>query len=593
MEELLVKNLNYSYPGANQPSLKDLNFKVERGAFFLLTGLSGSGKTSLLKQIHPSLSSTKAEGEIYWRGKEISRYGPRQIAQGMSYVPQNPKEGIVTDKVWHELSFTLENLGIESKEIRLRVGEIASYFSMEDWMEADTSQLSGGQEQLLNLASALVTHPSLLLLDEPRSQLDPIQASRFLEHLARINRDFGISIIIADHRMDELLEYCDRMLVLDHGSISYLGEPRQVALDLMKKKDPMGLALPQASLFDFELARRSKEKGTFRDLGQNLSLSVKEAKDHFKDFLDQNPILVKGQAETFKDTLGPLDSERRKKGEDSDYLTQNPLAGNSLLPVPRIRVENLYFRYDKEGPDVLEDCSLDLELGKIHGLLGGNGSGKTSLLKILMAILPLQEGKIRLIKEKASGIFRKKEERKAYEAMSKSYMPQDPTLLFAYDSLEEELKSLGIDNPQAYLDFYHFDKDLEANPFELSGGEKQIFALLKLLAKDADLIFLDEPSKGLDIGWKKVLGDILGQLKDQGKTIILVSHDTELLAKLCDQCHFLFQGKILLSASTQDFFASTLFYSTQIHQILGPIFPQAIRLDQALDRIDQALGREK
>ena len=246
MDHFEIKNLTFRHAGEKErESLKNVSLSVRRGEYVVLCGRSGSGKTTLVRHLKTVLTPAgKRSGEILFGGVPLSEVSQRDQAAKIGYVMQNPDEQLVTDKVWHELAFGLESLGCDQRTMRLRVAEMACYFGIQDWFHRDVATLSGGQKQLLNLASIMAMQPEALILDEPTSQLDPIAASDFLNTVRKINLELGTTVILTEHRLEDILPYADRAVVLEEGEIIADGAPREVCAELYRKGNPMFSAMP-------------------------------------------------------------------------------------------------------------------------------------------------------------------------------------------------------------------------------------------------------------------------------------------------------------------------------------------------------------
>ena len=246
MELLQVKDLSFTYPNRDEAALSGLNFTVERGSFTVLCGQSGSGKTTLLRLLKRELAPHGTlGGEILYCNEPLADLDDRRSTAEIGFVRQDPDEQLVTDKVWHELAFGPESLGMKTADIRRRVGEMASYFGIQSWYHNDTDRLSGGQKQLLNLAAVMVMQPKLLLLDEPTSQLDPIAAADFIATLQKLNRELGLTILLSEHRLEEVFPVADRVIVMERGKPCLSGTPRELCAVL--RDHPLALGLPSAS----------------------------------------------------------------------------------------------------------------------------------------------------------------------------------------------------------------------------------------------------------------------------------------------------------------------------------------------------------
>ena len=280
MEIFSVKNLTFTYPNKERPALDKINLSIEAGEFIVICGQSGSGKSTLLRNLKPILAPHgKKSGSILFCGKHLDLLDQQMQAARIGYVLQNPDSQIVTDKVWHELAFGLESLGIDTKTIRLRVAEMASFFGIQTWFHKDVNHLSGGQKQLLNLASVMAMQPDVLILDEPTSQLDPIAAGDFLETVKKINRELGTTVIITEHRLEDVVPMADRIVVLDNGSIIADDIPANTGAVLSQTAHPMFMAMPTP----LQAYAILYQKGTGRDL--TCPVNVREGRNWLNELL--------------------------------------------------------------------------------------------------------------------------------------------------------------------------------------------------------------------------------------------------------------------------------------------------------------------
>lgn len=542
MELLQIQNLNFSY--GERPVLRDLSFSVERGSFLVLCGPSGCGKTTLLRLLKQELAPHGARsGEIFYDGSPLDQLDPRRSAAEIGYVRQNPDEQIVTDKVWHELAFGLENLGLPTAEIRRRVGETASYFGIQDWYHRDTDRLSGGQKQLLNLASVMVMNPRVLLLDEPTGQLDPIAAADFIATLQKLNREFGLTILLAEHRLEDVFPIADRVLVLDPERPPLMDTPRAVCQALRGR--PMALGLPSASRIWSGLSSPAP-----------CPLTVREG----REFLEESFSARKGAAVPEK--VPPQTA-------------------------PALEVSGAWFRYEKDSADVLRDLNLTVHTGEIFALLGGNGSGKTTTLSVLSGLERPYRGTVRVLGKKLKDY----KNGSLYRKML-SLLPQNPQTVFMEDTVREDYLQIlkAMDTPrdrQASLAQEMAEKLgiaalMDRHPLDLSGGEQQKCALGKLLLTEPRLLLMDEPTKGLDADFKGRLAELLAALRAEGKTIVLVTHDVEFAAAAADRCALFFDGEIISDGTPNAFFSGNHFYTTAASRIARGLFPNAVRCDEVV-----------
>ena len=509
-EILKIKNLSFSYKNGNQV-LCDISFSVKKGEFILLAGSSGSGKTTLLKLLKPLISPVgNIKGEILFENNDLLTLPELSQAEKIGYVGQNPHNNIVCDEVWHELAFGLENLGYDSNTIRSRVAEISAFFGIEDWFLKKTSELSGGQKQLLSLASVMVMQPDILMLDEPTSQLDPISAQEFVSVISRINKELGTTVILSEHRLEEVFGVSDRVLILEDGKIISDATPKETGLKLKKLNSKMYLALPSEVLCFTEIENEG-----------DCPVNIKEGREWFFN----------------KDIVSEIK-------EETAYEKNSEIA---------ISAKNIFFRYDKASQDVLNGFSLTVPKGIFYAILGSNGSGKTTALNALCKIIKVQEGSFKI-----NGRI--------------AYLPQDPQIILEHNTVYEDLKSAvlkddDIDSISNIVPLCRINDILSSHPYDISGGEQERVALAKILLQNPDIILLDEPTKGLDAHFKIVLGEIINKLKADGKTVVCVSHDVEFCAEYADRCALFFDGKIITENENRAFFKEKIFYKTSAGRI--------------------------
>ena len=538
MDILQIENLNFRYPGAERNAVDGVIFSVHSGEFMVVCGVSGCGKTTLLRLLKPELAPAgKLGGRIVYCGGERT---PAQIG----YVLQNPDNQIVTDKVWHELAFGLENLGLPTEVIRRRVGEMANYFGIQDWFRKKTDELSGGQKQLLNLAAVMVMQPRVLILDEPTSQLDPIAASDFIATLQKLNRELGLTILLVEHRLEEVFPIADRVLLMDSGRVLVCDAPEKIG-DALPDGHPMRAALPSAVRI-------------FRSVqvADRCPLTVREG----RDFLERH----------FGDRRGTLPEPAYRHGENV-----------------AVELKNVWFRYEKDLPDVLRGTSVQVYAGEIYAVLGGNGTGKTTMLQVIAGVCKAYRGKVLI----AGKQIRDYGGNSLYRGVL-ALLPQNPQTVFIRDTVRADLTEMlevhGV--PKAEREKKIMDVAeklsiaslLDRNPFDLSGGEGQKCALAKVLLTNPGILLLDEPTKGIDAGGKLVLKDILERLKADGMTVLLVTHDVEFAAETADRCALFFDGEILSADTPMRFFGGNTFYTTAANRMARTLCPNAVTCGQVV-----------
>lgn len=561
MEVLSVQNLTFKYPNQEKNSLENVSFTVNSGDFILGCGESGCGKTTLLKMLKKELAPFgEKSGEIIFSGENDETYSSAEIG----FVMQNPENQIVTDKVYKELAFGLENKAEKSEKIRLKTAEMASYFGIESIFRSDTSTLSGGQKQMLNLASIMVTNPQLLILDEPTSQLDPIAADEFIATLKKLNSEFGLTIIISEHRLEKLFPISDRVLMLNNGKVLCFDEPKNavriITSDFEKKDaEKAMLSMPCASRIFYELSPFAKKETA-------CPLTVKEG----KNFLLDNFTSVKSDCE-------------------SKAYTHNEEKA--------VELKNVWFRYERNSKDIMRGVNLTVYSGELFCILGGNGTGKTTALTVLSGINKPYRGKIFIkgknIKDYKNGSL--------YKGVL-GFLPQNPQTVFICDTVLDDMKELlkANDIPKN-LHSELIEKTaktlsvtelLNKHPYDLSGGEQQKCAIAKLLLLRPQILLLDEPTKGLDAYSKKSLAVLLQKLKAKGITIITVTHDIEFAAEYADRCGLYFDGEIISADTPQSFFSKNSFYTTTAASISCGIYDDAVTCNDVVMCAKRSIGYE-
>ena len=528
MESYTFKNVDFTYPEGEKKALSNISFTILQGEFVILCGPSGCGKSTLLRHLKSCLTPHGLfTGEIRYQGTLLSELSQREQAERIGYVLQSPENQVVTDKVWHELAFGLESLGYDTPTIRRRVAEIAAFFGIENWFYKDVAELSGGQKQLLSLASVMAMQPGVLVLDEPTAQLDPIAAADFLSLLGKINRELGTTIILTEHRLEEAFPFATRVIVMDAGTIICDDKPENVGLQLKDKGSGMFLAMPTAMRVWAAVETKLDCPMTVRDGSSFLSQRGKEQ------------------------SLLPL-----SKKESPVYPEEVTL-----------ECEDLWFHYEKDSPDVVKGFSLKLCKGEFYAILGGNGAGKSTTLKVISGLRSAYRGDVRL-----------------YGKLG--HLPQNPQTLFVKRTVREDLyevfrgrkitkeqQDIEIARIVELCDLREF---LDRHPYDISGGEQQRTALAKVLLTAPDVLLLDEPTKGFDAEFKVTFALILRRLVAQGTTILMVSHDVPFCAEYAHKCGLFFDGSIVAEGTPRTFFSGNSFYTTSVNRMARHLIPQAV-----------------
>ena len=527
MAHFEIQNLSFSYPTqGDKKTLDNVSLSIQPGEYIVLCGKSGSGKTTLLRQLKSVLAPYgKKSGQILFNGSPLAQVSHREQSAKIGYVMQNPDDQIVTDKVWHELAFGLESLGCDQTTMRSRVAEMACYFGIQDWFHKDVATLSGGQKQLLNLASIMAMQPEVLILDEPTSQLDPIAASDFLNTVRKINTELGTTVIITEHRLEDIFPYADRAIVMDSGRILADDTPGNIGKLLYQQENDMFSAMP-------------------------------------------TPVRVFYGAEGQGDCPLTVRQGRQWLSKTQTKLTVTTLPEKSpeLASAPALSLKDLWFRYEKDSPDILRGVSAEVPTGVLYALVGGNGAGKSTALKAICGICKPYRGKIKV------------------HAGSIAMLPQDPKSLFVKKTLREELEEMSKDQDKIaeIAALCEINGLLDSHPYDLSGGEQQRSALAKVLLTNPRLLLLDEPTKGIDSFFKETLAEILCKLKNQGVTVIMVSHDVEFCAKHADMVSMFFDGQILTTDTPRRFFGGNSFYTTAAGRMSRHVFDCAVTAEDVV-----------
>lgn len=547
MEILSIKDLTFSYPNKENFALQNVNLSINSGDFVVVCGQSGSGKTTLLRMLKKEIAPHgEKQGAVYYKGEDVEKLDDKISAQKIGFVFQKPDQQIVTDKVWHELAFGLESLGYDSDYIRLRVGEMANYFGITSLFRKKTTELSGGQKQLMNLASVMAMSPDVIILDEPTSQLDPITANDFITTLKKINDELGLTVIIIEHRLQEVFPIADKVAVMEDGKVICYDTPRNVCEKL--SNHPMSQGFPSA----VRIWQKSGSKG-------ECPLTVKEG----RNFINLN----------FFERKLPL---RNTIPNTEDIIT----------------LKDVFFRYEKGGNDILSGTNLSIKKGEHFCILGGNGSGKTTTLKILAGLLKPYRGKVIIDNNKMT-----KKTTADFNRLGVAMLPQNPESVFlksrVIDDYTELCKIKGIeksdyeDKINSVAEKLGMKDLLENHPYDLSGGEIQKCALGKVLISEPKILLLDEPTKGVDAYSKLSLSKILQEIKSDGVTIITVTHDVEFASIVADRCGLFFDGEVLSSLVPQEFFSKNNFYTTASSRISRDKFANAVTVDDVVSLIKE------
>lgn len=538
MEVLHIENLSFQYPTGSKKALDGIDLSVNSGDFIVMCGESGCGKTTLLKMIKSTLAPAgEKSGSVYFKGRNTDELDAETIACEIGFVMQNPESQIVTDEVWRELAFGLENMGMPTPQIRRRVGEMASYFGINDWYHKKTGELSGGQKQILNLASVMAMSPDLLILDEPTSQLDPIAAADFISTVKKLNRETLVTVIMVEHRLEEVFAAADKIIVMEDARILHYDTPEQICAKLSEHK--LAYSLPCAARIKSAL-----------DPSGKFPVTVRQGRDYLSD--------------NFTNEISTL--------EKPAYTHSQDVA---------VKCGNVWFRYEKDAPDILKGFEIEIYKNEVFAILGGNGAGKTTALRVMAGLSRAYRGKVEIkgkkLKEYKNGrLYRH----------NVALLPQDPQTVFLKSSVREDFKEIcrvmeyteteKEENIKSVSEMLGITQLLESHPYDLSGGEQQKCALAKLLLLKPDILLLDEPTKGIDSYFKQTLANIIAELKKSGITVIFVTHDVEFAAQNADRCALIFDGEAVSCDTPDQFFSCNNFYTTAASRISRHMFTNTV-----------------
>jgi energy-coupling factor transport system ATP-binding protein len=618
MAHLEIANLNFRYPEATALALADLSFTMERGEFVVLCGASGSGKTTLLRHLKTALTPFgERSGHVRFSNRALDDVSLREQASAIGFVLQNPDNQIVTDKVWHELAFGLESLGLAPEVIRLRTAEMASFFGMQTWYHKKVIELSGGQKQLLNLAAVMALQPELLILDEPTSQLDPIAAAEFLAAVKKVNGELGVTVLLSEHRLEDALPLADRVAVMAAGRLMAFGSAEEVGRHLSASDDPMLFAMPTP--MRAALALDAKREGGAKSPGgaggggggivstaaiastaatpattaaASATASTTAAAAATAASTSIVPVSVREGRQWLEQTLASCaETASPSSAPEAKNLDLSDDKGTDRHETALIFARDLWFRYERTGADILRGLSLSVQKGEFLAIVGGNGTGKSTALGVLSGELRAYRGKLEV-----AGLHPATSRASERAACGLTVLPQDPQTLFVHNSVLEDLAAAipsGL-NPdkrderlREVIEATEIAGILSQHPYDISGGEQQRAALAIALLTEPRILLLDEPTKGMDAFFKRRFAQILARLRKEGLTLVMVSHDVEFCAAWAERCALFFDGAIVTEGSPRAFFSGNSFYTTAANRMSRGLLESVVTAEDLIGALSR------
>jgi len=523
-------DFSFNYPDCAKPSLDKINVRISEGEFLVITGPSGGGKSTFLRSINgliPNFYGGRISGTVLVNGRNASETPTKEMSETVGMVFQDPENQLISNDVEREIAFGMENLCFSKELMRKRIEEALDAVNITRLRNRTTSELSGGQKQKVAIASALATHPDILLLDEPTSELDPRSAESVLNVIEKINDELGLTILLVEHRLERVIHHVDRMLMIDHGKLIYDGSPRKIK---SANVESWKVGLPPVTRLSLHFQER---------LSNGLPLTVKEARTSLSDILS---------------------------------APKNKVSWGRVNPSGKVclSMDKVYFSYDGEK-DILKNISFDVYEGDMIALMGKNASGKTTLVKLMNGLVKPRKGKVLLFGKKISDY-------ELSDLIQKvGIVFQDPNLHLFNDTVEEEVafvlrnlemkEELIAKKVERILKQFKIDQYRKSYPHDLSGGERQRVALASVLVSEPEMLILDEPTRGMDYFLKK---ELISYLKERAKTVIMVTHDIETAAEFAERVVLVSEGSIISDGNKRDVLSKALLFSPQINRLVQP-----------------------
>ncbi len=523
-----IKDVSFTYLGEEQPAIKNINLQVNRGEFVLVVGPSGSGKTSLVNLLNgtiPSIFEGNLIGDVKVSGNLTRDTSIVQLATIVGQVFQDPESQIVNVLVKDEVYFGPENLNMPAEIIIENSNEAMKLVDINHLVQRDIFMLSGGQKQKVALASVLSMKPDILVLDQPTANLDPHSTKEVFKLVGELNKEHGMTVIVIEHNIDELIDLVTQVVVMDKGEIIASGDPRQVfGFGFLNSSKSLGLWMPEAT----DLAHKIADRVIYDE----VPLTVEEMYDNIAKYLQKNEY----------ENVAPQIDDRFSK----------------IFNTPQIEIKDLSFMYKVNKFEALRNINITINKGEFISIIGKNGSGKSTLAKILTKINDAPPNSVFLYGKDISSMS-------LFEATKHiGYVFQNPDHQFVADTVFDEvaysLRVRGVDERiveqkvTEVLTKFGLEKFVNQSPFSLSMGYRRLLSVTTMLVVDQDVIILDEPTIGQDQVSCDLLMGYLKQLNDEGKTIILITHDMRLISEWVGRVIIMADSKLMFDGPIYETF---------------------------------------